>query len=177
MSIVTGAKRTATIKAVTDVEVIEYSKNEFMYLVRRTKAIGRLTHLGQMQREDSWQVIQANTILEKLTSAQKTYLQSILHRRSLQKGDVLWVAKEDASEAVLIESGSFCFARAREMAPFGRGAFVGDMEAILQSGKLTTSLICTATGSVYYVAKKDLIKFFGDNPGFQVYFMKRRFVE
>jgi CRP-like cAMP-binding protein len=177
MSIVTGAKRTATIYALTDVETVEYSKPEFLHLVRRTNAIERLKHLGAMQRQQSWQVISCNSILEKLTSAQKTYLQSILHWRELKKGDVLWVAGEAATEAVLIESGRFSFARAREMAPFTKGAFVGDMNAIMDGGELTTSLICVEKGCVYYVTKTDLLKFFEDNPGFQVFFMSRRFVE
>ncbi len=45
------------------------------------------------------------------------------------------------------------------------GAFVGDMTALMTDTPLTTTLLCSQSGSVYYVNKKDLLKFFDDNPG------------
>lgn len=56
--------------------------------VRGTSALNRLRHLGLMQREESWQCICENSVLGTLSSSQKTYLQSILHKTEAKRGDV-----------------------------------------------------------------------------------------
>jgi len=177
MSLVTNEPRTATIRAVTDVETICFSKSEFLWIVRNTNAIERLQNLGAMQRSQSWQAISANSVLCRLTSAQKTYLQSILQKREVKTGEVIWQQDSKATEAVLVGSGKFVFARAQDLQPFSRGALVGDMAALLNDTPLTNTLICIKSGQLYYVNQPDLLKFFDDNPGVRVFFMNRRFVE
>jgi hypothetical protein len=61
--------------------------------------------------------------------------------------------------------------------PFTRGAFVGDFMSIVNDTPLSTSLLCVGDGVVYYVKKADLLRFFKENPGFQLMFLKARFVE
>lgn len=175
MSLITQQPRTATISALTEVELVEFTGREFKHLVRNTTAIERLRHLGLMQRERSWQAICCNSVLKRLSSAQKTYLQSILRRHESVRGDVLWTAKDQAKIAVLIEKGKFIFARAKTSSPFERGAFVGEMSALLYGSPLRTTLVCAQDGSFFYVYKRDLVKFFDDNPGVLVYFQDRRF--
>ena len=177
MSIVTGEKRTASIKALTPVEVIQFSKQEFLYIVRHTDAITRLQQLGVIQRSPSWQVITANSSLSQLSSAQKTYLQSLFIHRVVVAGELIWQAGETATEAVLIADGQFYFSRAKEQAPFTRGALVGEMKALIAQSTLTTSLVCQQDGSVYAITRQLLCKFFDDNPGVKILFMNRRFIE
>lgn len=177
MSIVTKLPRTATIIASTDIEVIEFSGHEFMHMVRDTNAIERLRHLGLMQREESWQAICQNSVLCKMSSSQKTYLQSILHKKDAQRGEVLWETGEKGKVAIINDSALFVFQRAKHMTPFGRGAFIGDMQALLYGKPLQTTLVCGKPGSFFYIKQKNLLKFFEDNPGVLVYFKDRRFVE
>ena len=177
MSIVTGEKRTASIHAVTPVEVIQFSKDEFLYIVRHTDAIQRLQQLGVIQRSPSWQAISANSSLSQLSSAQKTYLQSLFIHRIVRAGEVIWQAGETATEAVLIADGQFYFSRAKEQAPFTRGALVGDMKALIAQSTLSTTLLCQVEGSVYAITRVHLLKFFDDNPGVKITFMNRRFIE
>jgi len=80
--------------------------------------------------------------------------------------------------AVLIEEGEFVFSGATELKPFSRGAFVGDMKAVLNKTNTTTALICASeTGLAYYVTEQDLLKFIEENPGLYIYFLNRRFLE
>eukprot|EP01006_Ploeotia_vitrea_P034141 TRINITY_DN65715_c3_g15_i1.p1 TRINITY_DN65715_c3_g15~~TRINITY_DN65715_c3_g15_i1.p1 ORF type:complete len:944 (+),score=511.27 TRINITY_DN65715_c3_g15_i1:53-2884(+) len=177
MALVTGKPRTATIRCDTECHLVQFNKEQFMLLVQGTDAIDRLKHLGIMQTEESWQVISSNTVLGKLSSSQKTYLQSILHKRDLKRGEVLWEAGEEAKMAVIVQSGLFLFARAKQMAPFKRGAFIGESRALLHGTPLQTTLVCGQDGSLFYVTKADLLKFFDDNPGTLVLFKDLRFVE
>jgi CRP-like cAMP-binding protein len=175
---IVGEKRTATITADTPVELIQFSKAEFMHIVRQTNAIERLKQLGLMQRSKSWQVISANSVLSQLTSSQKTYLQSILQRRNTKVGENLWLQGTDATEAFLVCEGCYVFSRATDLTPFTTGSFLADMKSLLNTdGKLSTTLVCIAAGSVYFIAKKDLAKFLDDNPGVKVQLMNRRFIE
>ena len=177
MSIVTGEARTASITALTPVEVIQFSKQEFLYIVRHTDCISRLQQLGVIQRSPSWQAISANSALSQLSSAQKTYLQSLFEHRSVPQGSCLWQAGEAATEAVLIADGKFYFSRAKEQPPFARGALVGEMRALLSGAALSTTLCCDEGGSVYAITRQQLIKFCDDNPGLQIMLMNRRFIE
>ena len=177
MSIITGEKRTASVKALTPVEVIQFSKQEFLYMVRHTDAISRLQQLGVIQRSPSWQAISANSALSQLSSAQKTYLQSLFVHRLVAKGDTVWQASEPATEAVLIADGQFYFSRAQEQPPFTRGALVGEMRALIAATTLSTTLQCDEAGSVFAITRPQLCKFFDDNPGVQILFMNRRFIE
>ena len=177
MSIITGEKRTASVKALTPVEVIQFSKQEFLYIVRHTDAISRLQQLGVIQRSPSWQAISANSALSQLSSAQKTYLQSLFVHRLVEQGDTVWQASDPATEAVLIADGQFYFSRAKDQPPFTRGALVGEMRALIGSATLSTTLQCAESGSVFAITRPQLCKFFDDNPGVQILFMNRRFIE
>eukprot|EP00457_Paulinella_chromatophora_P000795 gb/GEZN01000795.1/.p1 GENE.gb/GEZN01000795.1/~~gb/GEZN01000795.1/.p1 ORF type:complete len:1074 (-),score=181.42 gb/GEZN01000795.1/:218-3439(-) len=176
MGIISGAKRTASIIAATEVEVYVYTKEHFEYIVRHSDAVDRLEKLGKMQRSASWQTMEDNSFLVNLTSAQKTHLQSILHTRQCAQGEKVW-HKKSPEIAVLVESGQFVFSGARDMTPFVRGAFVGDMKAFLSGNSVSTELECLEAGSVYYVNKVDLMDFIDHNPGLFIFFMNRRFVE
>ena len=177
MSIITGEKRTASVKALTPVEVIQFSKQEFLYIVRHTDAISRLQQLGVIQRSPSWQAISANSALSQLSSAQKTYLQSLFVHRLVEQGDTVWQASDAATEAVLIADGQFYFSRAKDQPPFTRGALVGEMRALIAASTLSTTLQCAESGSVFAITRPQLCKFFDDNPGVQILFMNRRFIE
>jgi CRP-like cAMP-binding protein/glyoxylase-like metal-dependent hydrolase (beta-lactamase superfamily II) len=177
MSIVTRQPRTATIVTCTEAELVEFRGHDFLHVVRGTNAIERLRHLGLMQREKSWQVIGANSVLRNLSSAQKTYLQSILRKCEAKRGDIVWEAGSKCRIAILIDDGLFFYSRAQDAQPFQRGAFVADMQSLLYSQPQKTTLVCGKDGAFYYIAKNHLLKFFEDNPGVLVYFKDRRFVE
>jgi len=178
MSIISKCQRTASITAHTRVECITFHSEDFFYIFRGTDALERLGQLGVMQRTASWQCMMQNSVLKELTSSQKTYLQSLLRRREVKQGEEIWTNGDGNRIGILIEEGEFVFAGARDLKPFTRGAFVGDMKALLNNHPLSTTLISISPkASFYYVDGVELLKFIEDNPGLFVYFMNRRFVE
>jgi CRP-like cAMP-binding protein len=177
MSIVTGKPRTATITAVTPVETFEISKSEFLHIVRGTNAIARLQHLGEMQQQKSWVLMEENKALRRLTSSQKTKLQSLFVRKVYRTGDRLWTQGREANCLLLIESGSYVYSRARTASPFQRGTMIGEIPALLCDQHNTTTLECSDAGSVFIIYKRELLKFFDSNPGFQLVFINKKFVE
>lgn len=55
--------------------------------------------------------------------------------------------------------------------PFTRGAFLGEVNALLTDGKHTTTVTTQRAGSVYIIIKKDLLLFWDQNPGIQLAFL------
>ena len=80
-------------------------------------------------------------------------------------------------EAVLIADGEFTFDRAEQAQPFCKGAFVGDMEALMNDIPLHTTLLCLKPGEIYYINRADLLEYISDYPKLQLLFRNRRFVE
>jgi len=179
MSILMGGQRTATIMAATPmVEVINFTKHDFLHIVRRSDAMNRLKELAIAHRTGrSWQCLEKNSLLKDLSTSQKTYLQSILKKKIIAKGQMLWTVGEEAKGAVLIDQGKFVFSGATDSPPFTCGAFVGDMSALTDSTPLYASLLCIEAGAVYHISKSQLLHFLDDNPGLRLSFMNRRFIE
>jgi len=178
MSIIMGGQRSATITATTPVEVITFTKHDFLHIVRRTDAIERLRQLAIKHKTGrSWQCIEKNTVLSELSTSQKTYLQSLLKKRIVTKGQVLWSVGDESKGAVLVDQGKYVFSGATDSPPFTTGAFVGDMSALYNGLPLYTSLVCTEAGGIYYISKHLLLKFLDDNPGLRLSFMNRKFIE
>jgi CRP-like cAMP-binding protein/phosphoribosyl 1,2-cyclic phosphodiesterase len=178
-SLVTGNKRNADILAVTDVEVIEFDRYDFLYLLRGTDVMERMRHLDEMRSQSSWDVINTNSVLATLSSSQKTQLQAILHRRTIKKGEVLWGKGGESIEAVLVDEGKLIFEGGEDagLTPFGHGAFLGDIRGMRVRAKNCSTLKAIEDGSIFSIARDELIDFFDCNPGLQLAFLKARFVE
>jgi CRP-like cAMP-binding protein/glyoxylase-like metal-dependent hydrolase (beta-lactamase superfamily II) len=178
-SLVTGNKRNATILAVTDVEVIEFDRYDFLYLIRGTNVVERMRHLDEMRRQRSWDVINTNSVLSTLSSSQKTQLQAILRKRDVASGEVLWEKNSVASEAILVDEGQLVFEGGEDagLTPFVHGAFLGDIHALRDRSTVCSTLKAYEAGAVFSIDRDDLIDFFDRNPGLQLAFLKARFVE
>lgn len=69
----------------------------------------RLSHHVSSLSNGSWGTIQRNTSLSLLSSAQKDHFQSMLERKSVRRGQRLWVRGQPIDRMVLIQSGVFIF--------------------------------------------------------------------
>lgn len=173
--------RSADVVAKTDVELIAIDRNDFLALLRGTRIPERLMRLARVREEGTWDLFEKNSVLSLLSSGQKTQLQSLLHPTDVRAGEVLWRAGEHhprgylAGDAVIeLESPSDAEGALK---PFTRGAFVGDVDAILSGAPTHTSARAARAGSVYALQRDDLQLFFEENPGVLVSFLGARFVE
>eukprot|EP00741_Cyanophora_paradoxa_P014561 tig00020806_g14041.t1 len=107
-ALILGRPRDADVVAVTDVEVVEFGRYEFLRMLRGTDVIPKLLHLSEMRSAPSWEVLSANRLFRALTSAQKVQLQGAMVRRSYRRGQQIWAHGDEANEALFIASGRFC---------------------------------------------------------------------
>ncbi|MCS6900885.1 MAG: cyclic nucleotide-binding domain-containing protein, partial [Myxococcales bacterium] len=177
-ALVLGQPRIADCVAVTEVDLVEVERYDFLYLLRDTTLPSRLARLAKMREERSWEVFNKNSVLRLLTPTQKTQLQSYLNSRPIQAGEALWFAGEPAHEAFLIEDGVIMIESAGgDLAPFQTGAFLGEFDALRHGTQLTTTARVTAPGRVFQISRDDLLRFFQENPGVLVSFLGTKFVE
>ncbi|EFA85631.1 cGMP-stimulated cGMP phosphodiesterase [Heterostelium album PN500] len=179
MSLIMGGLRSAKVSAVTDVEVLVFSKEDFLSITRNsTESINFVTRLWEMRNEKSWETINLNSVLNRCTNSQKTALQTILHREQLTENTILWKKGDVASFGCLVAEGSFEFCE-QDLERFTKGSFLGDINAMSEEPPLThkTTVIAKENSVIYKVYSSDLIKFFQHNPGLQLSFLDTMFVD
>ncbi len=112
MSLVTGSRRSATATAKTDVDVVSFKKEDFLSILRGNKeTIEFIQNLSKRRQEPSWQIINHNTVLSKMTNAQKTKLQALFRRREIKAGEYIWKAGTPSTIAFLVAEGKVKFER------------------------------------------------------------------
>ncbi|URA09461.1 cAMP/cGMP-dependent 3',5'-cyclic-AMP/GMP phosphodiesterase [Thermospira aquatica] len=163
ISLVEDTPRKATVKALTNVDAFVIEKEAFLRLVEGTSILEKIRHIARLRNGETWAVIRANPYFKKLTSAQITDLEEILHRVELQKG------------AVLVEGGKSCewvyiLARGEVEGDNGEkisqmGAFVGDPVCVREKGISEVTYRVKTLAILYRMLARDFIRFLDHNPG------------
>ena len=171
--------RNADVVAKTNVELLAFDRRDFLYLVRNTDTLERLTHLARLRAERSWEVMEKNAVLRALTSAQKTQLQSLLDEaQPITSGTRLWTAGEPARAAWLIDDGRVALRSGGEEEPsFTSGALLGEVDALRTGTVHGSTAEVLEDGRAFRLERANLDRFFQDNPGLLVSFLGTRFVE
>lgn len=75
--------------------------------------------------------------------------------------------------------GSFKFIGCKEAEHenFENGAFIGEVNAMLNNEPLSTTVMSLTDGLIYVIKKDDLISFLSKNPGLLVIFQDYKFFE
>jgi len=172
--------RNADVIAKTNVGLLAFDRRDFLYLVRNTNILHRLTHLARIRAERSWEVMEKNSVLRAMTSAQKTQLQSLLEEaRPIKAGQTLWSAGRAAEAAWLLEEGRVTLntGEEEEAPTFTGGAFLGETDALRRRTPHNSTAEVTENGRAFRLEAMNLQRFFQDNPGLLVSFLGTRFVE
>jgi CRP-like cAMP-binding protein len=175
---VLGQPRSADVLALTDVRVVEVDRFDFLYLLRGTDIAARLVRLARMRTERSWEVLERNSVIRGLTSAQKTQLQSFLEARPVRGGQVLWRAGDPAESAFVVDEGQVALEYiGSELAPFCSGALLGEFDALRQGAELRTTARALTDGRLLHIGRDGMQRFLRENPGVMVSFLGTVFVE
>jgi CRP-like cAMP-binding protein/phosphoribosyl 1,2-cyclic phosphodiesterase len=168
--------RRADVKAETAVEVFAIDRDNFLSLLRGSETLDRLKRLARGQSEGTWELLAKNSMLLKMSSAQKTQLETFFTPEPVAAGAQLWRAGEVPKRAFLLDTADVVIDEVGET-PFRSGAFLGDFDALLQRAPATTSARVVSAGRVFSLDVLDLASFCGDNPGALLSFIGVRFCE
>lgn len=192
ISVMTNAKRTATIVAETDVVTVEIDKYAFSYFLRTDSTLcSRMENLEKARRDGSWAAIARNSVLRTLSASQKTSMQALFKRKRTKQDQVIWKAGEQARFAVLIAEGSFAFEEIHFTDPYElltatqhavkspqekeqnqfvfdnltTGAFICDRYALVTDMPVTMTLVCVSTtGCILTLEKDHILNFLENSP-------------
>jgi CRP-like cAMP-binding protein/glyoxylase-like metal-dependent hydrolase (beta-lactamase superfamily II) len=170
--------RNADVLAHTEVELVRIDRYDFLYLLRGTDIPQRLVRLAQMRKERSWELFGRNSVLQGLTSAQKTQLQSYLEVRQLEPEQVLWEQGKPAEAAYLLDDAQVeLTGYACALEPYGAGAFLGEVDSLLEDAPCEGTARVTSGGRAFRVVRADLAQWLQEYPGLHLSFMGTRAVE
>ncbi|MDC3378948.1 cAMP/cGMP-dependent 3',5'-cyclic-AMP/GMP phosphodiesterase [Planctomycetota bacterium] len=174
-----GQPRNADVVAVTDLELVKINRYDFRHLLRGTDIPERLVRLAKIREERSWELFAKNMVLEPLTSAQKTQLQSFLEVVDLTEGQVLWSAGQPAEFAYLIDQGEVALEGYADdrLLPFGSGAFLGEIDALVEKGTVRAAARVEESGRAFRISGTNLARWFDQNPGAMLAFIGATAIE
>jgi CRP-like cAMP-binding protein/phosphoribosyl 1,2-cyclic phosphodiesterase len=175
-ALISGQPRRADVVAETQVELLVIERDDFFSLLRGSKTMARLQRLARGQAEGTWELITKNPILSKMSSAQKTQLETFFTPVELTLGQRLWNEGEVPNRAFLIDRAIVVLEGTKEER-FQQGAFLGDFDALLTQKPATSSARTTQAGRAFCIEEADLTAFFADNPGALLSFIGARFCE
>jgi CRP-like cAMP-binding protein len=171
--------RSATILAVSDVEVLRFDRQDFEWIFKGTEVFNRIRRMILAREAATWELLELNSMLAMLSSTQKTQLEQYLSRKRVTKDEVLWAAGEAPPGAIIIDrvpcklimnDGLSMVSEddEPEFMTFRTGALLGEIDAIMDKSKSLSTCIAQGAGEVVFITSIDLFNFFTANPG--VYF-------
>lgn len=126
MAIVLDMPRFATVKAVTDCELVTVARSDFLKFIANTELPHLLKRVALNKMNDLWPVMKANRSLAPLSPFQRGQLLSILEPRDCQPGEVLYSAGGLPLEFYLVAEGKVRLTTpAGAEREAGRGALLG----------------------------------------------------
>jgi CRP-like cAMP-binding protein len=126
MAIVLDMPRFATVRTLTDCELVVIARSDFLKFIANTELPDLLKRVALNKMNDLWPVMKANRSLAPLSPFQRGQLLSILEPRDCRPGEILYSAGGLPLEFYLIAEG-----KVRLIAPSGaereagRGALLG----------------------------------------------------
>ncbi|MCF7927502.1 MAG: cAMP/cGMP-dependent 3',5'-cyclic-AMP/GMP phosphodiesterase [Spirochaetales bacterium] len=166
VALLTSAPRTADVVAETDVSLYTIEKEKFLHFIRNTDLDHTLRRLTQIRDSETWNILSTSPILRILTSTQKTLLESMLHKRTIDKPGTLVEEGAQYRQIYIIRDGSVEVRDGGEkVTTLGRGDFIGAMGKIHRNEPASVSFQNTTPLKVYIMKKEDVIAFLKKNPG------------
>jgi CRP-like cAMP-binding protein/phosphoribosyl 1,2-cyclic phosphodiesterase len=164
-ALVTGAPRSADVRAKTELVALAIDKYDFLALMRGTDLPVALARLAKNRDLPSWDLMAKNPVLRVMSSAQKTQLQALLEHVSLEASQFLWRPDDVCDAAWLLDSAAVDYRDGTFGARLARGALVGDFDGVLKPRRAGTSACVAEAGDAFRMPAAKLKDFLELNPG------------
>ncbi len=177
-ALVTGAPRSADVRAKTELVLLAVDKYDFLSFLRGTDLVAALVRLAKNRDLPSWDVMGENPVLRVLSAAQKTQLQAVLEHVPVQSGQELWKQGAPPDAAWLLDTAMAEWVDATgAVVRLQRGALLCDFDAILRPRAYETTARIVHAGDVYRAPAAAMRQFLENNPGVQLALAGSQFVD
>jgi CRP-like cAMP-binding protein/ribonuclease BN (tRNA processing enzyme) len=168
-ALITGAPRSADVRAKTELVLLAVDKYDFLSFLRGTDLVAALVRLAKNRDLPSWDVIGENPVLRVLSAAQKTQLQALLEHVPVGAGEALWSPGAAPDAAWLLDSAVAELTDASgTRVHLSKGALLGDFDGLLAPRAYESSARVVQAGDVYRAPAPALRLFLENNPGVQL---------
>jgi CRP-like cAMP-binding protein len=166
VALMTEKPTTADVVAETDVVVYTIEKCKFLSFIAGTEFEETLKKLIKNRDKESWNILSTSRFFKRLTSYQKTWIESVLQREKKNGRGVLLKEGASFSRMYIIRSGEVQVKqRGKCIAVLKRGDFIGDLHDVDRNKPSGYSFVYTSDISLYVISREDMLKFAQRNPG------------
>jgi CRP-like cAMP-binding protein len=166
VALITEKPTTADVFAETDVVVFTIPKNKFLDFIARTEFEETLKRLVKNRDRESWNILSTSRIFNRLTSYQKTWIESVLRREHRAGSGILVKAGTVFNEMYIIRRGTVEIKEGKEtVGRLSRGDFIGSLHDVDKNIPSRYSFSHIGDVDLFVLQKKDMLSFSEKNPG------------
>jgi len=166
VALLSEVPRTADVVAETEVQAYMVEKEKFLSFIYGTQFEKTLRRLVANRSIETWNLMASSPHLQKLTTYQKTWLESILARRELQGPGVLVKEGKSLEQFFIIRSGEAEVSQSgRPLAALGVGDFIGSLARIQREELSPYTIGFRDSLSLFAISREDILDFIEGNPG------------
>jgi CRP-like cAMP-binding protein len=166
IALMTGSQRLANVVAETDVVVYTIEKNKFLSFIGGTEFENTLQRLIKNREKGVWNVMSISPLFGRLSSYQKTWIESILSPVKKKGSGVLMREGEPPTACYIIHEGEVLISKeGRFITTLSRGDYVGSMHKVYDSEAADYTATFQKPVSLLVIGKNDVMDFISKNPG------------
>ncbi|EGR34400.1 hypothetical protein IMG5_013180 [Ichthyophthirius multifiliis] len=157
-----NSKRIANAQSVNESTLLILEKHDFNFIfgTENNVVLKKLKQLSKVRKSQAIEIIDKNSILEKLEQFQKTELEMIMKEKKYQKGDIIWNFDQEIQISILLKKGIIKYHKNNEeFQLLVSGCFIGDVKDLLDSKNHQSKLVCQTDCNVYQINKKIQLNF------------------
>jgi CRP-like cAMP-binding protein len=166
VALITEKPTTADVIAETDVVVYTIDKFKFLSFIAGTEFEETLKRLVKNRDKESWNILSASRFFNRLTSYQKTWIESVLSREVKHGKGVLMKAGAVYSKMYIIRKGEVVVKYGdKDVAVLRKGDFIGNLHDVDKNLPSRYSFIHNNDVALFVIKRKDMLSFAERNPG------------
>lgn len=165
MAIVFNKPRVASIKALTDVELVSISRSDFLQFIANTELLQLLRQAAFNKMNDLWKIMKKNRRLYSLSTFQRGQLLSLFKERHYQGERTIYLAGDEPSSLFLIADGRISLKASNSEKIIGSGALLGCLPEPDRPICYQASAETLEPTRIYEVSLSKMGDFFRRNPG------------
>jgi CRP-like cAMP-binding protein len=166
VALITDNVTTADVVAETDVVAYTMEKNKFLSFISGTEFEDTLKKLIKNRDKESWNILSTSRYFSRLTSFQKTWIESVLDRVEYPGPGTLIKEGEHFNNMYIIRRGEVEISlKSKHVATLKQGDFIGDLHYFDKNLPSKYTYSFKKDVALFTVGRDDMIVFTEKNPG------------
>ena len=166
VGLITGSPTTADVVAETDVKAYTMEKDKFLNFISGTVFEETLKNLVRVRDRETWNILSTSRFFSRLTSYQKTWLESVFKPVEVEDGRTIIEAGQEFDRMYIVRSGTVDILMGDSVTgSLKQGDFIGNLHEINKSLRSTLTYRANGTVKLFAMDRQDIQSFAEKNPG------------